>query len=454
MLKKQPWMKGSYEIEIELSQAENEGKDISHLREKIQNIAGQQVKTPEIELQSNRIYEEIQTLPVRADYPYVEPDTLDEIKKQCHSSHSKESYDSDNLYDKVYGGWLGRCSGCLLGQPVEGWHREKIVSLLSETSNYPMKYYISSDLPEETRVKYGITDAGGPYGSKLKNWINNVEYMPEDDDTNYTAVGLKLIENYGPRFTPEDAAENWLQSLPLLKTCTAERIAYINLANLILPPESAVANNPYREWIGAQIRADIFGYVNPGDPETAADMAFRDASISHVKNGIYGEMFVAAMIATAFTSSDPVEIIREGLNRIPQKSRLYEKIRVMLDWHASDWTEQRVIDEIHMMYNEKNSHDWTHTISNAMLVTAGLLYGDMDFGKSIAIGTTSGFDTDCNSATIGSIVGVALGADKLPEKWTAPLNDTLKSGVDGFGMVNISELAKRTAAIVPGTTLE
>jgi ADP-ribosylglycohydrolase len=98
--------------------------------------------------------------------------------------------------------------------------------------------------------------------------------------------------------------------------------------------------------------------------------------------------------------------------------------------------------------------DWTHTISNAMLVTAGLLYGDMDFGKSIAIGTTSGFDTDCNSATIGSIVGVALGAEKLPEKWTAPLNDTLKSGADGFGMVKISELAKRTAALALGTTLE
>jgi len=80
--------------------------------------------------------------------------------------------------------------------------------------------------------------------------------MPEDDDTNYTLLALKLVEQYGRDFTPDDVAESWLMNLPLLHVCTAERVAYINLAQSLYPPQSASYRNPYREWIGAQIRGD------------------------------------------------------------------------------------------------------------------------------------------------------------------------------------------------------
>ena len=41
-----------------------------------------------------------------------------------------------------------------------------------------------------------------------------------------------------------------------------------------------------------------------------------------------------------------------------------------------------------------------------------------------------------------------LGAKSLPENWTAPLNDQLKSGVDGFGLVKISNIATQTVDVV------
>ena len=55
-----------------------------------------------------------------------------------------------------------------------------------------------------------------------------------------------------------------------------------------------------------------------------------------------------------------------------------------------------------------------------------------------------GWDTDCNGATVGSIVGVMLGATRLPEKWIAPLNDRVESIISEYNNSRLSDLARRT----------
>lgn len=445
----------SYAVDIFtiMEQARQEGKEVSGFISQAKIIADMHPDNPEREVMAARLLDDLSLLPLIDGYPYIEPSDLEGIKEQrpAVSGNLKlpvTEFSEPELYNKIYGAWLGRCVGCLLGQPIEGWVRERIYGLLRDTGNYPMQYYISSDIPEEIRKKYGVVDKISDAINVTQNWINNVKTAPEDDDTNYTILGLKILETYGTDFTSDDVAESWLLNLPILHTFTAETAAYRNLVNRVWPPLSGSYRNPFCEYIGAQIRADIFGYINPGNIDMAAEMAWRDASISHTKNGIYGEIFVASMLSAAAVISNIEDIIKFGLSRIPEKCRLAEKINMILDWKKQGLGWEECVGRIHQDYDEKISINLTHTITNAMLVCIGLLYGGLDFGKSVTIAVQGAFDTDCNGATVGSIVGMILGAEAIPQKWTAPLNDTIKSGVDGFGVVKISELAKRTVNII------
>jgi ADP-ribosylglycohydrolase len=452
MLSDLSWLKYSDGIEIELRESEDEGKCIRGFEKRVEEFQ-LMADGAEKEALAANILDELAKQPVEEGYSYIEPSDIYGIEAgRPHgislNKADKTSINSDNLYNKIYGAWLGRCAGCLLGQPVEGWYRSRIESLLKGTDNYPLGHYMSSIVPEKIKKECEVSDYPGVYGNAKKGWINNINCMPEDDDLNYTLMGLKIIEKYGFDFTPENAAECWLDNLPILHLCTAERVAYRNFINGILPPHSAYYRNPYREWIGAQIRADFFGYIAPGNPKLSSSMAWRDASISHTKNGIYGEMFIAAMLSAAAVTDDVENIISAGLSMIPAKSRLYESIKTVLDWSRAGVSWKEAFDRIHLRHDEKNAHDWCHTIPNAMIVCIGLLYGGHDFGKSIGIAVMAGFDTDCNGATVGSILGMLLGADAIPDQWTKPLGNKLKSGIDGYGFVEISELAERTAKIL------
>lgn len=441
MLRKQAWFDFCDDLWIELQQMADEGRDVTAFAERAEAIR-KMPRGKERTTLGAQLLAELEA--AHAPNAAKEPSGLSEIQALAEGEVSEKA---EPDLDKIYGAWLGRCAGCLLGQPVEGWRRARINGLLKDTGNLPLTYYISSDIPGKIREKYDVRDDRLAYGAKKTGWINNVSYMPEDDDTNYTLLALKLVEQYGRDFTPDDVAESWLMNLPLLHLCTAERVAYINLAQSIYPPESASHRNPYREWIGAQIRGDLFGYICPGDMKTAADMAWRDASISHVKNGIYGEMWVSAMLAKAAVCSDVKTVIRSGMKQIPKESRLHEELSEMLRRYEAGETAEQASAYILGKYDENNGHHWCHTISNAAIVALGLLWGEGDFARTMELCLTMGFDTDCNCATAGSVLGMMQGAEKLPEAWKMPLCDTVLSGVDGFGLVKISDMAKRTKAL-------
>ena len=387
------------------------------------------------------LFEAVLSAEKKEGYPYTEPSELEGIRalrKPVQNPVCAHSVTQAQLL----GAWMGRICGCMLGKTVEGIRTDELVPFLKETGNYPMHRYIyRSDLNEEILSKYRHGFAGRCYADEIDG-------MPVDDDTNYVVLAQKILEDYGRDFSPFDVASAWLKYQPKNAYCTAERVAFCNFVKGYAPPASASYKNPYREWIGAQIRGDYFGYINPGDPEMAAEMAWRDASISHVKNGIYGEMLIAAMLAIAAGTSDVEQIILGGLAEIPYTSRLYEDVMRVVDAYRDGVPSEDCFAMIHERYDEYTQHGWCHTNSNAMIVVASLLYGKGDFGKSICMAVQTGFDTDCNGATVGSILGMALGIDAIPEYWRAPFRDTLYTSIFGVGTVSISDCALKTMAHV------
>jgi len=437
--------------ETELLQARDEGRDLGRLERTLAALAQEKRANDPSPARFDRWLEKtgaaldaVLQLPIRKNYPFREPDALPAIRKARRPGAPVPAWKGNRaaFSKQLHGGLLGRICGCMLGKPVEGWWKREIEASARGTGNWPLSGYLRFPSPAEARR---ITKES-PRRKLHSEWHHVVSLpamhgMVEDDDINYTVIGFGILQKFGTDFTPADVAAYWGSNVPIFHTCTAERVAYRNFVMGILPPASATYRNPYREWIGAQIRADYFGFANPGDPERAAEWAWRDAAISHIRNGIYGEMWVAAMLAAAYTVEGWDRIIRCGLDQIPARSRLHADVTRILDLHAAGATYVDAVAEVHSRWNEERGHDWCHTNSNAQIVAIGLLYGEDNFTQTIARAVMPGFDTDCNGATCGSLWGVRHGVDAIPASWTRPIADTVRTGVTGWHEARISTLA-------------
>ncbi len=377
--------------------------------------------------------------PVDADSFYVEPTAWEELVRRCPELAAEPAAlpEPAGLQGRIYGAWLGRCAGCMLGKPVEGRSRAEIADLLEVAGEYPLQDYFPV-IEDTCGIAYRP-----PSDPCLRG---NITCGARDDDTDYTILGLHLVKTYGLELTSVEVGKEWLLRLPYHKTYTAERAAYRNLVMEVSPGQTAVMWNPYREWIGAQIRADAFGYVCPGWPSQAARLAYQDASLSHVKNGIYGEMFFAAMLAESLVSEygEIGAVIERALQVVPGESRFAEMSRDVVAWCRQDASWEDTWERINATYGRYHR---VHTINNAALVLMGLLHSQGDFGRAICIAVMGGWDTDCNGATAGSVMGALLGAEQLAERWVAPLNDTLHSALDGYNINSIRDLAAQTTEL-------
>lgn len=354
-----------------------------------------------------------------------EPNDLELIIKNSNFFEKKDKV--FNYEKKLFGAIIGRFIGCMLGAPVENYSIDQMEKMAQEQkmSFPPTSYWKKVNYQDNLHYKRD---------KRFYFCEDKMNFVLADDDVTYTVLNALILKKYGIDFSSNDIFNFWKDYLPY--ACTAEYATMIG-ARRNKKILEIVNSNPYVELIGAAIRADAFGYICPGNPFLAAKLAYKDAFISHKRNGIYGEMYLSAVIAKSFTSSSPLEAIKSGLDYIPNNCRL----RKDLEWAIS--YQNKLIDYKHassLIEERFKFMNRVHTNNNLCAIVFALILGGTDFDKVISNCIAIGFDNDCTGASVGSIMGAFLSIDGINKKWYQCFNDNIHTYIRGFENIKISKL--------------
>ena len=425
----------------ELVQSAAEGKDVVSVRERwlaaggdpTPAVSGASAGSPGAALRAlaAQLLDELDALPQATPDPAVAWDPPASWRRPAPA----------DLDRRLAGAWTGRAAGCLLGKPVEKIPRRGIEEILRATGRWPLSgYFTAVGLPADVAARWPWNRRSAP-----TSLAENIAGMPEDDDLNFPMLALDLLERHGRAFTTDDVAGLWLDNLPVGRVFTAERAAYRNLLEAWPVPLTATHRNPFREWIGALIRADVFGWVTPGRPDEAAGLARTDARFSHVRDGVFGAMWAAALASAAVVADDVSEVLDAAATVVPPGSGLADAVAFGREAAGRGDGLEAGLDRLHERYGDLH---WVHVLNNAATIAFALEHGAGDFGRSVAAAVTAGWDTDSVGATVGGVVGGLVGTGGIGARWTEPIDGRIATSLPG-GERRIGDLVERTLALVP-----
>nr|WP_296437389.1 ADP-ribosylglycohydrolase family protein [uncultured Acetatifactor sp.] len=333
--------------------------------------------------------------------------------------------------DKVKACWLGKNIGGTLGAPFEGYR-----------GVYDVTYY-THDLAR------GV--------------------LP-NDDLDLQLIWLHAAERYGKSLNAEILGEYWISYV------TADWSEYgagkNNLRYGLMPPISGWYKNHNKDSCGCFIRSELWACLAPGHPEIAVRYAYEDAICDHADEGMYGEIFCAALESAAFVENDRAKLVEAALSYIPGDCAIAQVVATVQECYQNGigWKEARKVvlnrfpGSFGMAFGYKDQEPEADVPvgrlgydapSNIGIMMIGWYYGEGDFSKSICIAAGCCEDGDCTAGTLGSILGIIGGTAVIEEKWLRPIGDEIKtSSIDMTkGCLSIpwtvTSLTKRVADLMP-----
>ena len=288
---------------------------------------------------------------------------------------------------KVHGCWLGKTVGGTLGQPHEG-------------KAGPLELTFYDPVPDGAIA---------------------------NDDLDLQLVWLARLRQVGPGITERDLGEAWRECVTF--PWDEYGVCKANLFEGLQPPISGQHNNWFTDSMGAPIRSEIWACLAPGCPDLAATLAYQDGCVDHGGEGLFGEIFFAALESAAFVLSDPDELLDLALGFIPADSRTARAVEVCRSSHAAgdDWLACR-----EAILQAAGHANFTDAPQNIAFTVLGWLYGE-DPGDAMCKAVNCGQDTDCTGATLGAILGIIGGPECFDKRWTEPVGNEVKVS---YGVVN------------------
>lgn len=312
--------------------------------------------------------------------------------------------ESPEFRDKLKAAWLSQMIGGAMGTMVEGYTSENLRQAFGDVREY----------------------------LREPNTYN--------DDITYELAFLDTFREKGYDLTSEDLALAWVGLIPC--GWSAEELALRNIKAGIMPPESGTWNNPFNEWIGAQMKGGICGMAAPGDVRTAACLAWKDGEVAHANNGILGEVFNAVMTSLAFVEPDIHAVVLRAAELIPKDSEYYSVVQFALEQCRSCDSWQ---DALHACEEKYKKYNWIHAYPNVCCEIIALWYGGGDYEETLHIVTMCGIDADCNAGMIMPLLAIQRGMSIIPKKLVHPAFSELTTYMRGdYRKISLEELVDDT----------
>jgi len=361
-----------------------------------------------------RVFRALNTAEKNMDSPYWKYtfyDSWERYEKDA-TFESAHSYDikGKEYRSAIYAGWVAQICGGAIGTAIEGFTTANLKAVYGSINDYIRK----------------------------PNTFN--------DDITFELAFLSALEKKGKAMESADIAEEWIGLIPF--GWSAEEIALRNIKYGIYPPESGSFNNPFNEWIGAQMRGAICGMVAPGNPKEAARLAWMDGVVSHINNGVIGEIFNAMLVSLAFVEKDMRKLLKRVIGMLPEKSEYYSVVNFALQGCEKESSWETIWAACEKKFEKYN---WIHAYPNAAAEVIALWYGEGNFDKTMHIISMEGQDVDCNAAQIATALGIANGLESIDKRWIEPIGDDLDTYVRGMKKMKISGLADWTVDITRRT---